>query len=93
MPKATIIQDLCDREGYSPTLAKKIVNTFVQVIKEALAAGKDVEIDGLALCVVRRRPKCTIEKNLRNVGTTIIRRPRHMLGVKLGSRVDLSYKE
>lgn len=93
MPKNTLVQSLVDREGYSQVQATEIVEVIIQAMKSALAAGKNVKIDGLGeLRVVQRRPRHRIEKNLRNVGTALIKRPRHRLGVKLHSKKDFTCK-
>lgn len=93
MPKQLIVNRLVNYEGYSQAKAKKMVNAVIEIWKHALSAGKDVEIEGLGtLSVVRRRQRRRIERNLPNLGPTIITVNRHTKTVKLRSRRDLSYK-
>jgi len=88
-----MINDLVNYQGYSEAKAKKAVNAVIDTWKHALSNGKDVEIEGLGvLTVVGRRPRRTIEKNLRNVGPTVITVNRQPRTVKLRSRRDMSYK-
>jgi nucleoid DNA-binding protein len=93
MSKQLLINNLVNYEGYSQAKAKKIVNAVIEVWKQSLSAGKDVEIDGLGtLSVVRRRQRRRIERNLRNVRPTILTVNRQPKTVKLRSRKDLTYK-
>ena len=93
MPKQLLIKSLVNNEGYSEAKAKKIVEAVIDIWKQALSAGKDVEIEGLGtLSVVQRRPRRRIEKNLRNVVPTIVTVNRQAKSVKLRSRRDMSYK-
>jgi nucleoid DNA-binding protein len=93
MSKKLLINNLVNYEGYSQAKAKKIVNAVIEIWKQSLSAGKDVEIEGLGtLSVVRRRQRRRIERNLRNVRPTILTVNRQPKTVKLRSRRDLSYK-
>jgi nucleoid DNA-binding protein len=91
MPKQLLIDALVNYEGYSQAKAKKIVNALIYIWRQALCAGNAVEIEGLGtLRVVRRQQRRRIEKNLPNLGPTIITINRQEKSVKLHSRRDLS---
>ena|SRR5882672_9089311 len=93
MSKQLLIRNLVNYQGHSGAKAKKIVDAVINIWKQALSGGKDVEIEGLGtLTVVQRCPRRRIEKNLKNVGPTILTINRQPKTVKLRSRRDLSYK-
>jgi nucleoid DNA-binding protein len=90
MPKQIIIQKLMDREGCTEAEARTIVEAVIDAWKQALALGKDIEIEGLGtLSVVERKPRRRIERNLKNVGPTILTVNKQSKTVKLRSRRDL----
>lgn len=91
MPKQLLIDALVKYEGYSEAQAQRIVNEIIGFWKQSLSAGKDVEIEGLGtLTVVRRRTRRRVERNLPNLGPTVLTVNRHPKTVKLRSRRDLS---
>ncbi len=94
MPKQLIIEKLVNYEGYTQAKAKTLVDAFIRVAKDALVAGKNIELEGIGILIVVRRPqRRRINKNLRNVKPTIETCPKQIKTVKLRSRVDLGWKE
>ena len=94
MPKQVLVDKLVNYHGYSVIKAKEVVNTIVEIMKQTLCAGKVLELPGLgALSVVQRPQRRRVERNLRNVGPTIITVNRQSKTVKLKSRRDMTYGE
>lgn len=94
MNKQTIVNGLVNYNGYKEIHAKKIVDAFVGILKQALKSGKHVEMEGLGtLVIVRRKQRRREECNLPNLGPTVVKSPRHEKTVKLSKGKDISYKE
>lgn len=71
--KAILIQALVDREGYTVRGATKLVRAVINVMKEQLVKGKNVEIDGLGvLTIIERTQRRKIERNLKHTGPTVL---------------------
>lgn len=90
MSKQLIIDNLRNYEGYSQAEANRLVDCFVDVLRNALRDGKNVELEGIGLLRVVTR-KRRAESNLPNLGPTVV--PYHKKTVKLSKGKDISYKE
>ena len=94
MPKQLIIETLVNYEGYTQAKAKTLVDAFIHVVRDALVAGKNIELEGIGtLTVVCRKQRRRINRNLRNVAPTIETCPKQIKTVKLRSKLDLSSKD
>ena len=65
MIKIDIINQLVDQMGLPKTKAEKVVETFLEGIKEALIRGERVEFRGFGIFEVRPR-KGGVGRNIRN---------------------------
>lgn len=87
--KENFIRVLMNREGYSDAKASVVVDAVIQVIKEQLIKGKNVQIEGLGtLTIVTRTPRRAMEKNLKQ-GPTILTKYKQTKSVKLTKTVKM----
>lgn len=55
--KALLAQRLTDQLGYSQRKAAKLIDQVVDVLKTAIKAGRDVDIEGLGTLTIVKRKK------------------------------------
>jgi nucleoid DNA-binding protein len=91
VPKAILEEKLEQMEGYPARKARKVVAQVIEVLKAQLKAGKNIEIEGLGiLSVVRRPSERRIVANLRHQGPSVRQVPTHPKTVKLRSKRDFT---
>jgi len=88
--KGQFVEALHQREGYTREKANRVVNAFIQVIKNALRDGKDVELEGIGkLRIVELRTARRISANLTGPGKTIYVFSNHKKTVRLKATLKL----
>ena len=59
MIKLDIVNLVAEKTGYPKQTAEKVVDSLFEAMKEALAAGKRIELRGFGVFVVKPRSKAT----------------------------------
>ena len=69
MTKAEIVNEVAKATGFEKTMVQAVVVSFIDVVKDSLAAGKPVYLRGVGSFIIKRRA----EKAARNItkNTTI----------------------
>jgi len=71
--KALLAQRLTDQFGYSQRRAAKLVDQVVDVLKQAIKNGRDVDVEGLGiLTIVKRKKGHRFISNNVNGGKTVL---------------------
>lgn len=93
MPKSILVNALCNREGYPIREARKLVDQVFQVIRECLAEGKAVEIEGLGTITLTRQRSYRRVSRLKGHPVSIYTISKRPIGIKFKADKKLKLEE